>query len=703
MRPALLATVAVLVVLVVLGGLRAAPVTADVAHPVHGDELHLGPATVEIELAGREARYTVRREVRNPGAVADEARLELGLPEGGVVTGLRFQPVRGGPWLRGHLLGVGEARARWDEFADAPFAGARGPALLELVLGVPVLRLLHVPARGRVAFEYTAVAPVCRVGARWFAPAPRFVDEPGAVAALVVRGPRGGGQVVSAAHAETLVGRQVEEACALTAPAAAWGSPHLVTVAAPAVRGAAGALVMLPVGARRLVELTIDTAVELAPAPRDARVVFVVDASRSMGADGVAAQLAMVRAYLARAPGARVELVVYRRHAHRLFGRWVDAADVERALAGVGAGAFAPGNGSNLDAGLAVAAALVAAVPGPRRVVAFTDDRLRADLDEVAASQALAGLPADAVIHAVVTGGGRAAASSLRRDFDHWLASVVAAWGGIAAHGELAALDGGREPAARRAEVFEDLVRPRRLEAVTVASADGRLEELGDVAEGESVRRVALHDDDGITVEGWVWGRRWEPARVTDERVERRLARLAFAEPERVAELSEDVRRRLARLAAVVSDVTSLWAADPRWRPGGLPPEVELSGRSGPCGVSSSHIGMGRFGTRGTRGVVAGGPPPPTFEPLLAGPVAACASRHGARRWRVDLVIETTGREIVDVEVASLGADGGAGGSGAGDPALAACVVEAAWALDLDESFAPWTRRFDVSVAGARP
>ncbi len=30
-------------------------------------------------------------------------------------------------------------------------------------------------------------------------------------------------------------------------------------------------------------------------------------------------------------------------------------------------------------------------------------------------------------------------------------------------------------------------------------------------------------------------------------------------------------------------------------------------------------------------------------------------------------------------------------------------LLHQAWALDLDESFAPWTRRFDVSVAGARP
>ena len=94
--------------------------------------------------------------------------------------------------------------------------------------------------------------------------------------------------------------------------------------------------------------LEVDVAPEVRPLPKRAQVVFVIDASYSIGEDGLAAQLALVRAYLAHVPDAEVELVAYRRRAQRVFGTFVRATDLDAALA---KHPIALGNGSALDDG----------------------------------------------------------------------------------------------------------------------------------------------------------------------------------------------------------------------------------------------------------------------------------------------------------------------------------------------------------------
>ena len=174
----------------------------------------------------------------------------------------------------------------------------------------------------------------------------------------------------------------------------------------------------------------VAVASRLAEAPRQPAVVFAIDASRSQGDDGVAAQLAIVRGYLAHAPDARVELVVVRREAVRLFGELVPAGAVAARLAALAPAALAPGNGSHLDRGLALAASVLASSPGPRRLVAFTDDRLRPTLTDPALRQALARLPQDAIAHVVVPTAG---AAEVERAHHHHLAQVIDGWGGIVA------------------------------------------------------------------------------------------------------------------------------------------------------------------------------------------------------------------------------------------------------------------------------
>ena len=93
---------ALVAVLGLFSGVTAA--RADEVSSGYGAALALGPATVDVEVRRDEARMRVRYEVRNDGALADEATIALELPAGVAVTGLRYQPRRGARWLDGRLV-----------------------------------------------------------------------------------------------------------------------------------------------------------------------------------------------------------------------------------------------------------------------------------------------------------------------------------------------------------------------------------------------------------------------------------------------------------------------------------------------------------------------------------------------------------------------------------------------------------------------
>lgn len=85
------------------------------------------------------------------------------------------------------------------------------------------------------------------------------------------------------------------------------------------------------------------------------------------------------------------------------------------------------------------------------------------------------------------------------------------------------------------------------------------------------------------------------------------------------------------------------------------------------CGFSGEGtIGFGHEFTRFR--------PKSRLHDLLAVGVAGCAAQHQRFGWTVELRVETTGLEIVDVEVA--------GRTGASAP-LRSCITELVWALEL--------------------
>ena len=357
---------------------------------------------------------------------------------------------------------AGEA---WERLTTTGHQLAHGPALLEWSSrGGLTLSIYPVPGHGHVDVAYTLEAPVCYTRGRWITDYPIAGDEMARIA-LRVRGPRGPGRVLTGKQLDAELGPGATDACADDVPLGDAPAVRYLVVDAPVPAPARVRFARATAGGADLARITIDVADVIQPAPRGARVVFVVDASRSMGRSGIAAELAWVRGYLAHVPDAGFEVVLYRRRPDRLFGRFEPAARAAALLDAIDPARLAPGNGSNLDDGLRAAAALLAGTRRPARVVAFTDERWRPSFGSSHAAAALGRLGPGAVVHLVGLGPESGTAPALTRDDDDTLAPVAARWGGMM----IRAAGGADQPAAGFAAAALELVRPLHIDQVQVA------------------------------------------------------------------------------------------------------------------------------------------------------------------------------------------------------------------------------------------
>jgi subtilisin-like proprotein convertase family protein len=408
--------------------------------------------------------------------------------------------------------------------------------------------------------------------------------------------------------------------------------------------------------AHAFARLEVDVAPEVRPAPKRAQVVFVVDASRSITEEGLAAELDAIRAYLTFVPDADVELVAYRRHATRVFGRFVGAKDVEAALAAAKQhAAFALGNGSALDDGAKLAATILAdRNAGPRRVVLVTDRLLRTTLSDTAALAALAALSPATVVHVVVPQLDHDDRATLQRVDADKLAPLATKHHGIFV--ELGGLPA--HTIKDLAPAVVELVRPTRIDnlAVDGLKVDDKL-----LREGEGLR-IMLGQKTAptrVVLTGKLWS---DPVRrevVVDPAFSIATAGFVFGGDEH-HELSHDEMMRVAMMGRAVSPVTSYVAFEPGTRPS----TIGLDELRGSAGFGSGN----GAGYGGGVGMVRR---PPDLHGLID--ANACEkTAKPPKGWHVMLTIETTKDEIVDVTIAT----------GAG--AMATCLAEAYWPVKLD-------------------
>lgn len=415
----------------------------------------------------------------------------------------------------------------------------------------------------------------------------------------------------------------------------------------------------------------VDVAPQLVPLPKKAQVVFAVDASHSIGDDGIAAQLDVIRAYMAHVPDAEVEIVAYRRHATRVFGRFVAASDLGDALAVAKArGAFAFGNGSAIEEGARAAASALIDRKGPRRIVLMTDEMTRTTLTPVIAQAALAKLPGDAVVHVVVPGTSASDRPTLARRDDAPFAPLATRHHGI--YVDLSA----SETLKALIPVALELVRPTRIEKVVVPGF-----KLDDdvLREGDGLRLMqeVPTAPSTITLSGYLWSDPIKKPLAAGSTFSVHTAGFVFG-ADMHHSLTESEQYSLAMYGKAVSPVTSYVA----WEPGTRPSVIGF-------GEGWGTIGSGSYGTIG-HGYGSGGSAhiAPRFEDLID--VAACEQAVQPKGpWSVTLDIETTLHEIVDVGASTR-------------DAMATCLVENTWGLALAEHSFPLLREtFRVELSGS--
>ena len=466
------------------------------------------------------------------------------------------------------------------------------------------------------------------------------------------------------------------------APDAGGSTGHVVIeVGPPKIRQLAARLGRVVASASKgFSRLEIDAAPRMGELPRRAAVVFVLDTSRSQDDETLADQLRIVDGYLRHVPDARVELVATDRRAHRVLGDFVPVAELPAALARArAAGKLAFKNGSALETGLELAADLLAAQAvhaGPGRIVALTDARLRTRFRTALADHALADAPPAAITHVVIPQSDGYA--SLERDDSHDLSPIAEHARGVLFLASAPADD------KRSPDVMLGLVRPTGIDHFNIAGITLKDSDAGEaptvLREGDSYRAMFATQSPTrrVVLTGKVWAAPVRRVITTNEPFDIATAGFVFSEDEH-GELSDDEMRTVAYRGRAVSPVTSYLAVEPGVRP-------SVDGLTGD--EIGESIGLGGLGLVG-HGAGGGGygAPAPRLADLLADAVQRCQQTHPAPAgWRVDLSIETTSREIVDIEVTR-----------STHAPLRDCLVEAAWDLELPD--APWGERTTHTVA----
>lgn len=636
-----------------------APVTADTLVSPRSQPLREVSHTVDVRVVDGVASYVVQRQFENRGTTADEVILTIDLPSGAAATGLRIRAKQ--KWHAGELLERETAERRYGELTGRGMFDPKDPALLFWVASNQLqLQVFPVLPRSVSTVEYTLTVPTEYRDGRYQLTYPRAAsvakDSPDVrlldptitvrdTDAIVIDGKPRGRRVTLTARDPS----NPDDALASFALA----PPRIATWQARLGRVVAS-------DSHAFARLEVELASQISQLPRNAQVVFVVDASHSAAAT-IEAQLAIVWAYAQHVPDAQVELVTYRRTASRVFGRFVPASTLAVALRDASKrGAFAPGNGSALDEGARLAGAALAKRTGPRRIVLLTDELIRSTLAPDAALQALATLDPAIVVH-VVTPSLDAGETALSRDDDAPLAPLATRHHGVFAR---LAIEGGAPELAR---AVLELVRPIRIDHLAhglhgLALADS-------LREGEGVRlfEAMARDDAPTSVEltGQLWS---DPVRLPiaeDTTFSRATASFVFGEGlhEQLTEMEMMV---VALLGRAVSPVTSYLAIEPGVRPS----RIGLDRG----GVGWGTIGSGSYGTLGGGSSGVAGRRRPDLSTMID--TSACLNTHApSPGWSVKLEIETTHDEIVDVRVRN------------GFGAMADCLVEAAWRVRLDQRF----------------
>jgi hypothetical protein len=595
---------------------------------------------VEARVEGDHGHFTVYRTLRNPDPRYVEQSHWFQLPQGGTVHGFALQAQ--GQWTEGLLLAAPEAERRYEALRRKGTAAPRTLASLSGYGEGVELKLWNMPPRGSVTVRYDVRSRLMHARGRSSFTYPLPLSEQDPRPTLTVA-PPSPGEELRIEPGESPRGLDILEA--------SWKAEPLDGIDARAglAPWGTGTLGFLQVRAGRLSE-----------APARARVVFVVDASRSVAARGLTRQLSIAADYLQLLPDAVVEVVLFRRSAERLFGRFIPASEWKAALAAVPAARLETGNGSHLDEGLRLAQQVLSEGSGPARILALTDGQLRRAFEPVPPAPSTSA-PETAVHLLWISNRGNYVPPHEKLS------------------GPLVRESCGWRLPPHEEKNLEPLVRPVRWEQVHVEDEQGtRLKELGALGEGDAFQTWLPSPETPLrqlVLRGLRWGC---PSSIPVEiapALSEDLARTAYAWniSRRYGDESppSEAITLLAKTGNWVSPARSFLAVPP-----GAGPSSART-RALPDGVSGGVVG-GIVG--GTILCPVAGPRQRADSPkfgeeltrLLQPALSACPGQGTS----LQVQVETTGNEVVEVEV-----------RGAASQTQAACVREAAWALTLPPLF----------------
>lgn len=426
---------------------------------------------------------------------------------------------------------------------------------------------------------------------------------------------------------------------------------------------------------KQFLRAELDMARQLSKMPTEPHVVFVMDGSFSIGAAGVSAQLELMRAFLRHVPDAKVEVMLYQRQAKPVFGEFVDVDELESKLKAWEEGAFDQANGSQLDAALAMGlkALATSAKPGHAQyMVVMTDDLMRGGYQHKDSLDLLSKVAAKGVnVHVLDLELGSSFIAS-RNESLH-AAPVALKSGGLSM--KVRGLPSGEDKDKARSLVqfALSLVRPTSIDEVRWSAPGLKFEDFkgwpAQLEEGQGMRRFESLKvaPTSLTLKGKLWNRPFERTFKNLRWFERLAAGWIF--PHDLTDALDDAEQfKLAMYAGVVSPVTSFLAVEPGVRPSTVGIARGLSGR----GMGGGGTGFGRMGTI-ERKLKA-------LNELLRDGVDDCAAQlKMTGSWAIELDVETTLNEVVDVRVTMASA-----------PSLSACVVERVWATRIPAYRETW-------------
>ncbi|HEV8320218.1 MAG TPA: proprotein convertase P-domain-containing protein [Myxococcota bacterium] len=153
-------------------GLAPRPARADTLDSTLGQPLIEISHSVDVSLKDGVATYVVRRTIANAGTLYEEASLDIDLPYGAAVTGLRIRAHD--RWYDGELMEAEKAAKLYEQLTGLGPHAPRDPALLEWVWPDKVhLYVFPVTPGGTSTVEYTLTAPTRYRGGRYVVSYPR--------------------------------------------------------------------------------------------------------------------------------------------------------------------------------------------------------------------------------------------------------------------------------------------------------------------------------------------------------------------------------------------------------------------------------------------------------------------------------------------------------------------------------------------------